>query len=181
MPLYSLSIQKVTGGNYWTNRYWVTANDFDGALVVGRQIAEIERTFTAQYVQFVSMRASTPVPDSPSQFVTEVLGFFGTKSFSTAMALTVTVRVEMWKGPRRPDVKYYRAAARAEDMGSPVLYTTAFITGLNDGPLAALQNVDGLVDRGNVPYTKIEASVKVSQHQLRRGSKAKLRPVIPVS
>lgn len=181
MPLYQLNIQKVSSGNYWTNRYYINAESFDGGLVVGRAIADIEKTFTGSHVQFVSQRVSTPVKDKPNLYVTEVLGFYGQKAFNYAMPLTVCVRVELRKGPTRPDVKYYRASARAEDLASSVLFTNAYVQALNDGPLAALLNLDGLVDRGNRPYDAIEAAVKVSQHQLRRGTKAKVRPVIPVT
>ena len=181
MPLYRLDIQKSDGAEFWTNRYFINADSFDGGLVVGRAIAEIERAIHVGYITFISQRVSTPVPDSPSQYLTQTLGFNGNRSYTGPVPLTVCARVELFKGPRRPDVRYFRGSCQAADFASASVWKPSYVDFIQTTYCAALLDLDGVVDKGNLPYTSARLGVNISQHQLRAGTRRKQTPVIPVS
>ena len=181
MSLYQLDIQKAVQGTYWTNKYTVEANGWADAISHGMEVVAIERSFHLTYVEFISFRVSVPGPEKPSEFMTTVIAGTGQRAFAGILPLTVALRVELFKGPRRPDLKYYRGCANSGDLANVREWTPAFISSILDGPCTALANVDGLVSSQGLDYLSVQPNVKVAQHQLRRGSRKKVTPIIPVS
>jgi len=178
--VYQIDIQKVLGSEYWTNRYHVTAGSFTEALAAGEEIAQAERAQTLSSVTFVSLRASVPGPENDSYQV-QPLGYSGgIGGGSISMPLFVVVRVTFSKGPGRPDVKYLKAMANNDSLQDPFNYKDSVVTGINNGYVALVFAVEGLCDAGGNSYVSASVDKRVGMRQLRRGSKKRDEPIIPV-
>lgn len=180
MPLYGISVQKGTGGNYWTNKYYCEAADFPAAENVADEIVAAERASTLGYISFISWRVSLAGEEDPSLYVVKPLTGFGNRSFSTVMPLTVCARVLLSTGPGRPSPKFYRGMVQAGDYYSVADYSPTFVALMQANVVAGLEAIEELTDESGNAIISIFCSPKISQHQLTRGTKKKTQPVIPV-
>ena len=181
MAIWQVTIQKAIQSEYWTNRYFVDTATIEGAETVGLQIVEAERAAHATYVEFVSMRTSTPAVDNPSVYLVKELTGVGARTVTTVLPLTVTTNIVMQTGPRRPDRKFYRGCAQASDIATVSTFNTTYTTALTAGLCADLFEITPLCSATGEPYTAIPPSQKIGQHQLTRGTRKKTQPIIPVS
>jgi hypothetical protein len=181
MTIYQISIQKSVESRFWTNRYWVNADTISNAQDAGDDIVAAEKLIHAAYVDFISMRTSLATEENPSVYLVKPLSGEGGRTVTTVVPLTVCLRVLLQKGPGRPDVKYYRGCVQASDIADVATFASTFISGLNSGFCEALKDVVGLTTQAGTAYANIQASPRIAQHQLTRGTRKATQPVIPVS
>lgn len=180
LGIFQIDIQKQLGGEYWTNRYHVEVATLEGALAIGQQVAEEERQSTISTVTFVSVRASVPGAEN-DDYIVQPLGYNGgTVTADPGLPLFVVARVIFSKGPGRPDVKYYKAMANIGAIADPFTWNQNFVTGLNTALCAELLEITPLVSADGTAYTSIQLDRRIGMRQLRRGSKKKETPIIPV-
>lgn len=181
MPLFSLDVQKVLRGEYWTNRYILDGASLLAVTGAAVTIVEAERAITSPDVQFVSYRVSDQVPGVDAYIVVPI-GTFGTRVILTqALPLFNVLRVDFGVGQGRPSRKYLRGVLAEGDQtnyGELLLTTVSEMqTAYADVVAAVPEYVD--VDGQGIVDGRIFGSV--GMRQLRRGSKRKLLPIIPVS
>lgn len=181
MPVFRVSIQKSAEGRYWTNRYHVQAPDLTEAQEIGELIVSAEKSAHLSYVSFVSMLSSTIIPGDDSYIVTPLTGLGLRTSYTSAVPLTVCARIVMQAGPGRPDAKFLRASAGNMDIQTPIVLKAAYVSEMNAGYCASLLAIGTLVTEAGVTYETIATSPKVSNHQLSRGTRKQVTPVIPLS
>lgn len=181
MAVFQCSVQKAVQNRYWTNRYFVDAADLTAAEARGVQIVAAERAVHAAYVEFISLRTSTIAVEKPSVFLIYPLQGEGSRVVTTVVPLTVCARVLLRKGPTRPDQKFLRGVVQASDMDSVDSFTTSFVNFVNTNYSAPLFAIPGLCSIDGEDIIAVQASSKIAQHQLTRGTRKKTQPIIPVS
>lgn len=180
MVLYQIDIQKAVSAFYWTNRYFVDATSFPDAIVEGEKLAQIEKNVHVTYVDFVSVRASKPGKEKPSQFLTATLGFQGVRGADGIVPLTTCVRPELYRGFSRPDVRYLRGVVREGDQANIRSFSDLFITYITDNYVNPVIALPSSRSHAGLVYVSGRCNPNVANHQMRRGSKKKTTPVIPV-
>jgi hypothetical protein len=181
MPVYQVTIQKQEGSEFWVNGYHVNEANMSVAALAGAEIVEAEKSLHLNYVNFVSMRISVPGPEQPNVYRIVPLSGVGGRAATGALPLTICARVLMLHGDGRPDAKFLRGVCNPSDIGSTRTWSSAFTTTVNNTYIAGLNGVEGLVRRDAESYQGFQLVPLISNHQLRRGSKRKLTPVIPIS
>lgn len=178
--VYNIDVQKRLGTEYWTNRYHCVALTLEEALQIGLELSAKEAVVTVSEVSFVSVRASTPQPNDGVYLVEQTNYSGGVVTPTHALPLFVVVRVTFTKGPGAPDVKYYKGMANPDALADAFNYKQATVNALQIDLAAALLATEGLSSQAGLPYTNIKVDQRVGMRQLRRGSKKRDEPVIPI-
>jgi hypothetical protein len=180
MPLFSLDIEKRLNGEYWTNRYILDRTDLGAATNSGGDILAAERTIHASFVEFTKFRVSDTVVNTDVYQVIQVNAFGQRTQSQEYLPLFNVVRVDFnVAGGGRPSRKYLRLPIDELEQSKGILEPTyvAYIQANYADVIAGYTSyvdVDGqVIDSGRV-------SVNVGMRQLRRGSKRRLLPIIPV-
>jgi hypothetical protein len=181
MPLYSLDVQKSLRGEYWTNRYILNAASILGSTTDAVAIVEAERAITINDVQFVSYRVSDGVPGT-DEYIVVPIGTFGLREVSTAaLPLFDVLRVDFGVGLGRPSRKYLRGVLAEQDQANYGELDLAAVAYFTTNYATVVAGVPGYVDVDGQDITSGRVFGQVGMRQLRRGSKRRLQPVIPVS
>lgn len=181
MPVWQVNIQKAVGGVFWTNRYFVEAPAIEDGIPIMQQLVTVERNVHLAYVDFISCRISKPGKEKPTEYITIALSGEGNRPAPAVVPLTLTVRVEFYKGPHRPDLKYLRGVCEPTDWANARNYTATFVSFMVTNYTLPMADIEGLVSIDAQTYKTIQCSPKISQHQLSRGTRKKTTPKIPVS
>lgn len=178
--IYQIDTQKQMGGEYWTNRYFVEAGGFAAAIAAAEEIATLESSKSLSTVKFVSARASVPGSENDDYEVI-TLGFNGgVVSSDPSLPLFCVARMIFSKGPGRPDVKYFKAMVNVGGLQDPFTIKQTTVADLNATLGVGLLGVEGLCSAEGTPYTRAAVDARIGMRQLRRGSKRKEQPIIPV-
>lgn len=180
MPVFKVDIQKSRGGIFWTNRYLVETATLSAAAETIEPIFEAEQLFHALDCQFVSGRASDNVPANDQFIIVPLSGGGAITVSGNPLPGFNCVRVDFSTGIGRPCRKYYRTyVGEAEAAG----YTWAldYYNIVSGAMLDLLANVPQLCDPGGEILSSQATQVPIQMRQLRRGSKRKVTPVIPVA
>lgn len=181
MPLFSLDIQKSLRGEFWTNRYILNADTLLAATPDAVLIVEAERAITIADVQFVSYRISDQIKGT-DQYIVVPIGTFGLRVTSTqALPLFDVLRVDFGVGLGRPSRKYLRGVLSEQDQTNYGELDLAAVTYFTNNYATPVKDVAGYVDVDGQDITSGRVYGQVGMRQLRRGSKRKEKPVIPVS
>jgi hypothetical protein len=179
MALYSLDIEKVLAGEYWTNRYILNSasppDPFTGPV---NAILAAERSITADEVQFTKLRVSDNDPGTDVYSIRALnLPGLRTGVFTDLFPLFVTVRVDFTVGTGRPSRKYLRGVLKEGDsvfnaIQQPALdlFQTSYAN--------AVAGVPEYVDVDGQDILSGAVILAPAMRQLRRGSKRKLAPII---
>lgn len=179
--LLSLDIQKEYSGEFWTNRYILDVTSFAAAESPAEQIVAAERAIHLDVVNFVSYRVSDTIPGNDQYFVVPLTGGGARTTATQALPLFDVARVDFFVTLGRPSRKYLRGVlveGDQENFGQLLASTVLFINENYTDPVAALVeyvDVDGQSISGGNCYPR------VGMRQLRRGSRRRTEPVIPVS
>ena len=179
--LVSLDIQKELTGEFWTNRYVLDVPSLADAITPANFIVGKERIITIGDITFTSYRISDMVPGTDAYIVVPI-GLQGLRVItSQALPLFNVARVDFGVGQGRPSRKYLRGVLGEEDQESYGILVDASITFINTnyaGPVAGLTeyvDVDGQAITTGFCYGR------VGMRQLRRGSRRRTEPIIPVA
>lgn len=180
MAIYRVSIQKTADARYWTNRYFVQAATIQDAQDIGDLIVAAEKTIHLNYVIFASMLTSSII-EGDSAFLVKPLSGVGARTATGPMPLTVCARVLLQPDNfGKPDVKYLRGCIGPGDLGTATLLGGPFVNTINSGYCAAILAIEDVCTDNGQSYATVGVSPKVSQHQLTRGTRKAVTPVIPL-
>jgi len=177
MPVYRVDIEK-TDDVYWTNRYHVNAVNPNEAFAAAQEIAAVERAQTASYITFTKARVSLAATVGVDDYTNIPLNYAGQRTATGVLPYFVATRIELYSGPGRPDIKYYKGMADPNDLNSPSVWKPAYLTTIGTGLCAALAGVEGLCNAQGLAYSTIAPAIKVGMRQLRRGTRKVTTPVI---
>lgn len=184
MALFKVDTQKTYGGEFWTNRYIISAGSIENAQEGGLIIIEAERTWHRTFVHFDKLRVSSFTPGDDAFIVTpydadgEV-----TPSSGGVLPLWNVLRADLAvEGFGRPSRKFFRCGLMAGDITLDFTATgdilSAVVPGITE-MIAELQtNVSPLVDVDGQPITGAVSFGLVAMRQLRRGSRRRTEPVL---
>lgn len=178
MPLYNVDIQKLANNYYWTNRYIVDAPDLVAAQSQSDWYVSAERNIHLNHVQFVAVRVSDQDP-ATDNYVTKALVGTGTLNLTTEVTpLFVVIRVDFSVGSGRPSRKFLRGCLTEAHVGHWGDLTGTRITEITNNYITPLLQNRGYVDPQGTPIISGAVHPRVTNRQLRRGSKRKARTVI---
>ncbi len=179
-PYWQVDVQKRLGTEYWTNVYHCARPDQAAAKAFADGVVAFERIIHQSIVQFISYRvAAYP---GPSEGTIQPIGSFGTAGSTTYLPLFNVLRVDFPVDLGRPSRKFYRLPlgenAQIDGVIEPTL-VDAYQIHVNNyfsGPASV-----GMVDVDGQLITQGRVMPPVGMRQLRRGSRRRITPVIPVA
>jgi hypothetical protein len=176
-----LDVQKVRNGQYWTNRYLLDlADPLDVSVAMVNAFVNAEKPIHGLSVSFVSVRVSDMAEGTDNFIIYPQTGTGGTSDGGAALPGWMTLRADMAVVPGRPLRKYYRTyVGEAQIIGS--VWLPQYVS----DSLALLTTLLGAVPTWCDPQGNHAQSVvvktDVQMRQLRRGSKKRETPVIPIA
>lgn len=176
-----VDIQKTRQGLYWTNRWLLdAASPADVTVTMVENIAVREMNFHANTCIAVSARVSDMVPDTDNFYIYP-LNFIGEQTDSTEpLPGYVTMRADFGVGPGRPLRKYWRVYI-GEGHTTGGVWTSTYVDAVNTQMDLLLAAVPTICDpQGNVAIT-VAAKSQLQMRQLRRGTRKRTEPVIPLA
>jgi hypothetical protein len=179
MPLFSLDIEKELLGEYWTNRYIISAADLAAATTYAAFYYDRERLVHSSNVLFTKYRVSDMNPLTDVYQIVQP-NANGSRAFTTQeyMPLFCVVRVDFTAvGGGRPSRKYLRLPIYETDQMNGVLNTT-YVSFIETNYSNQLVLDTSFVDVDGQDLNSGQVWPKVGMRQLRRGSKRKLQPII---
>lgn len=179
MPLFQVDIEKELGGEYWTNRYVVSAATLLEAATVGDSIVTIERNIHRTNVLFTKMRAADFVPGN-DQFVIHTINGYGDLDIVAGQMLPLfnVLRVDFNTSIGRPSRKYLRLPLYEGDI-IDAAFNPGFLTTMDTEYCANMLLLAAFVDVDGQQFLSASAMPKVAMRQLRRGSRRRTQPVLP--
>lgn len=176
MPVFKVDVEKTTNNEYWTNRYFVMADNLTAARDLGGAISVAEQAFHASAVKFTRFRVSDLEPDS-DVYVTVPVNASGLQADDTSLLpLFNVLRVDFGPPVGRPSRKFYRGVLRETHINGDAV--SGLIIDLAVNALTPLLS-QGLVDIDGQIITSVRAALMVGMRQLRRGSKRRANPILP--
>ena len=181
MARYQVDIQKVLGGEYWTNVYYLEAISLAAAVIGAQAIVAAEKVFHSVLVSFdrASVRSAIAGDD-----IYALLVLTGTGAISydiSLLALFNTLNVVLGAETGRPSRKYYRGCLYENQVAFNTVDATTRTTA-QDALATLIGNTTtdwDLVDVDGQLILSAACAINVGMHQLRRGAKRRATPVIP--
>lgn len=179
MPLYQVDIEKNYLGEYWTNRYLITAEDLVEAEGYGSQIVSFEQIIHADGILFTKMRVSDTF-ENTDQYVSIALNTFGAYNVNEALLLPLfnVARVDFSPTAGRPSRKYLRGVLTEDDINYNQIVTNR-LNSIQTDYVAPLMSLVPFVDPQQSVFFRASVSPFVGMRQLRRGSRRRTQPVLP--
>ena len=183
MPLYQLDIEKSLGTETWTNVYHVNAGNLESCRDAIGLISVAEKTFHGTVVTFTRGRARTKI-EGDDNYIIVPIGGQGARDLGQYLPLFNTFNVLWGAAQGRPSRKYYRGPLSENDQAGGVLQGT-IATQINTALNGLINNMPDigceLVDVDGDVLLEASAQLVVGMRQLRRGSKRRLQPILPLA
>lgn len=175
-----LDIQKFRQGLYWTNRYLLDlADPSDVSLEMIEAIANTEGNWHATTVTIVSARVSDMV-EGTDNFIVYPLNITGAQlDGGDPIPGFVTLRADFGVGVGRPLRKYWRTYA-AEALTSGGNWSNTFVAANQALLVTMLAEVPSICDPQGNRAVSVAVKTNLQMRQLRRGTRKKTQPVIPL-
>lgn len=181
MALFSLDVQKAVGGVYFTNRYILegaAVTSFDTAAMA---IVQAEQAIMLAQVSFISYRVSDAIVGN-DQYIVVPLSLQGLRvGGAEALPLFCCARVDFQVAIGRPSRKYLRGVLVEGDQSAYGLLNATVVSFINENYTAYVVAQSEFVDVDGQNIVSGGCIANVAMRQLRRGSKRRLTPIIPVS
>jgi hypothetical protein len=177
MPIYQVDIEKFYQNEYWTNVYHVEADDLEAAVGYGSEITAIEQALHYDAVTFTKTRVSSVEPDDgifSTQIVNQPGGAAGSPEY---LPLPNCIRIDFQVFGGRNLRKFMRLPL-LEGQQTAGLLGSATITDWNTNYVATIVALGYVCSPTGTHITSGYVLPQVANHQLRRGSKRKLAPII---
>jgi hypothetical protein len=179
-PFWQVDVQKRLGAEYWTNVYHCARSTQESAKLFADGVITLEKLMHHNTVEFVSYRVA-PYP-GPAEGTIIPIGGFGTGGAGSYLPLFNVLRVDFPAPTGRPSRKYWRLPLEEASIINgdvePTL-VTAYQGHINNyfaSPASA-----GMIDVDGQLLVSGRVMAAVGMRQLRRGSRRRITPVIPVS
>lgn len=181
MPLFSLDVQKTFRGLFFTNRYILNLSSVSAGGTAADAIIAAERAITIPDVDFTSYRISDMVPGTDT-FVVVPINESGERVVLTqALPLFDVLRVDFGTGIGRPSRKYLRGVLAEGDQENYGELLAASLAEFQTNYANAVLAVPEYVDVDGQEFVSAAPFSRVAMRQLRRGSRKRTEPVIPLS
>ncbi len=179
-PYWQIDIQKRLGTEYWTNVYHTARSSQAAARAAAESIIELEVQFHQSNVELVSYRVA-PYP-GPAEGTIVPIGLVGLQPIVDHLPLFNVIRVDFPAPTGRPSRKYYRMPIPESGQANGLL-TEAFRNGFQASVdnWFATPGSAGLIDVDGQLLISGRIIPAVGMRQLRRGSRRRLQPVIPIA
>jgi hypothetical protein len=179
MALWQVDIEKLLEGEYWTNRYIVSALNLADAASLGDDIVELEKNIHRTNVQFTKVRTSDFDPGTDVYRVRAINEFGELAAVSGDMLpLWNVCRVDFSTGSGRPSRKYLRLPCYEGDIVDGV-FNSGFLATIGTSYAVPLLALTGFVDVDNQVFTEATVNPRMAMRQLRRGSRRRAAPILP--
>lgn len=177
--LWKVDIEKKLGSEYWTNVYYVFAEDLATAHGIAQNIVQIERAITATGVTFTKYRTSDVVPGTDI-FVSTNNNEAGLRPVTMAGLLPLfnVARFDLSAEAGRPSRKFMRAVLQESDITFDAI-DPGILAELDANYSQPLELIEELRDIDSQGIVDVQLYPLVGMRQLRRGSKRRLAPVLP--
>lgn len=177
--IWEVVIQKRLNDVFWTNVWHVLGSDQPDALTTAGICLKIERDLHMEQVIFTSFRLSPyPGPGEGTVYPVNQPGFGGNAEY---LPLFNVGRVDMTVATGRPSRKYFKFPV-AESTVANGVFSETLRNSLNVNMATNLATAEGqIVDVDGQAITLMTLNPAVGMRQLRRGSKKRTTPVIPVA
>jgi hypothetical protein len=179
-PFWQVDVQKQLGTEYWTNVYHVARSNQASARLFAEKVIALEREFHHNLTVFTSYRV-TPFP-GPAEGTVVPVGLFGIGGAGPYLPLFCCLRADFPAPTGRPSRKYWRLpieeVAQVNGQIEPT-FVSAW-QGVVDAFFASPDSA-GMIDIDGQLLTSGRILPAVAMRQLRRGSRRRITPVIPVS
>ena len=171
MPLFQVDIEKRLNSEFWSNRWFVRANDLSRSTLFAQQIVTAERGFHAAAVTFTRFRSST-VAAGDDAYVVVPIGEVGLRGVGALLPLFNTLRMDFTAATGRPSRKYFRGVLGENDIDGAAM-TTDFSDDATiiEGIFAIASEEEGIVDPQEQLLTAAVVHNLVQMRQLRRGKR----------
>lgn len=180
MALFNLDIQKAIDTEFWTNRYTLDLATADPEQADIQTILLAERNITTTSVSFTSYRLSTATVGDETFFIVPV-GESGLYSGGgDRLPLFNCVRVDFTVLGTYPCRKYLRTGL-TETMVAGLYLTPTYRDLVNANYADVLAGLSSYVNPAGRSITGGAAPEEIAMRQLRRGSRRRTQPVIPVA
>lgn len=180
MPKWSVDIEKLLRGEYWTNRYWVKDDNMAQALISADMLYTSERAIHKNNVLFTKLRVSDGLPNTDVYQIVNLNTFGVQVPQGDELPLFCIVRVDFnTEGGGRPSRKYLRLPLNDVNMVAEGKLDTEFIGGIMEYYATPLVGFASYVDVDEQNIVSASVWPWVGMRQLRRGSKRKLEPILP--
>lgn len=182
VPRYQIDIQKGSGpDNYWTNVYHLQVDSYAEAEEKTYDIVDYEKSIHTAYVDFLSAR----IKQVGTAFgVSRILPLTGNGVYPHGTGDILppfnTLRVDFGVTLGLPGRKYLRVYP-SESMITGSNFNDAYLVAVQDNYANLLVAITGFVSPDGLDYTSGVAKKPIQMRQLRRGSKRKAKPVIPLA
>lgn len=182
MPLFQVDVQKTFLGQFWTNRYFVTADTLAEAHGSATIFIAGEQAIHTSNVHIVKVRTATPSAIDTS-FLTLVVNVAGTLSSpGNGLPLFNVVRVDWPAGEGRPSRKFYRCLLGTDDVASAFQWDTAVLASIE----SALTDMRADLSAAGTPLVDPDSEIlglpvpqlNIAMRQLRRGTRRQTEPII---
>jgi hypothetical protein len=179
-PFWQVDVQKRLGTEYWTNVYHCARSNQESAKLFAEGVIALERILHQNIVAFISYRVA-PFP-GPSEGTIVPIGLFGTGGTNTYLPLFNVLRVDFPAPTGRPSRKFYRLplAENAQIDGNIEPTLVAAYQVHVDNYFASPDSA-GMIDVDGQLLVSGRVMPPVGMRQLRRGSRRRITPVIPVA
>lgn len=183
MSIFQVDVQKHFGGEFWTNVYFLEANDINTAHDAAVNVlVPVEQAVHTEGIVIDKVRTSTTTPND-RVFINSPRNDACTIALAgNRLPLFNIVRADLTVGTGDPSRKYYRSGMGSLSMGGPfewdVTRTSAIHTALNSLMIDFATNGVVWVDESGNVITDTIVPVTIGMRQLRRGSKRRTQPVI---
>lgn len=176
MPLFQLEIEKVYNGEYWVNRYMLTAATLSGTGSPAAAILNAERAIHDDRILFTKFNVRTAAAGDDSYITVPVnlMGNFAANGFDL-MPLFAVVRVDFAAATGRPSRKYLRGVAK-ENQVDGFTFASNVVTSWQTSYANVVAAVTEFCDVDGDDIVSGAVSPKIGMRQLRRGSKKTVTP-----
>ena len=179
MALWNVDIEKLYAGEYWTNRYIVSALTLADAATVAESILDLEQNIHRTIVLFTKVRTSDQTPNTDVYRVRSV-NEFGELEIAEGQRLPLwnVLRVDFSTGSGRPSRKYLRLPIYEGDIVDGQ-FNSGFMSTMGTGYSVPLLAVTGFEDVDGEAFTESTVMPFMAMRQLRRGSKRRTTAILP--
>jgi hypothetical protein len=188
MPIFQIDIEKKATagahtGEYWTNRYLITAGTLAEAAIFSGNIAAMEQELHTPAVLFTkaAVRDLDETTDLYSTIPLNTPGVYGGSIPADLLPAMLVVRVDLGVVTGRPSRKYYHLMLGEGSQSNGQWSSTVLsdVQGNINSLISAGGTAGQLCDPDGSTVISAAPMPIVTVHQFRRGSKRKLVPILP--
>lgn len=164
-PTHRVYTKKRYGGYEWGNTYNVSAANLAAAVVIGGQLAALEKANSWNGVIFDGIRVSTWAQDGRTGSTYPFSGV-GANTLANPLPIECCVRMQFFPGFKQAGVKFFRFILDGSSQSAGKI-NSGSLTALNTWA-AAIVAITGVTNNNGDQLTSASVDVETGNHQLYR-------------